>query len=959
MRLARALTAHARILVGVCAVTILVVGLPASAQARAHGTTLVVRVNGLPAGVPARATLTGPHLRRRVTAHKLTLRSVRPGRYRLSLKTVRTQTRVRGRLVRVLAMPGSSVSVTVRRGRTARLSASYASVTRSRLRASTVQIDGAGVLKVTGSPSGAQAVVLARGTQPPRIGAALVVEPSRGAPDGVLGTVTDASRLGDGSLSLKIKPGTLQDAYSEFDAKLSGNLGDLVASGRSSGRARPRVTVPVLDAQFGCDRPSIVPSLVHQIDLSKMHVDAEVEIPSSANGFQGPGVHFLLVGTPSVTLGAQFAGSATCTATATAIAVPFPATPGLVLKIGPKYEVKADGSVKATFTWSPTIAFGFDRFRGGPNQEAKSFHNGGSTNFAGDANLRVSLALRADLSLAGRVGVTGTMGPVVNGHASAQTNPPGRCLTADGDFEASLSAFADAFFKDWTFNLGNFAFGHVQLYRACSASAASGDTGGGAGGSGGNSSDGGSGAGSGGAGCPAGGPSAAGGWAVPVSDRLWTGAVSPCGSTVICANKFDSGSGRGWGELTVIGGDGSPRWSTSSSPDDPYLPNCGAVFFDSAENLYVDGYATSDLSHQLLSYNAQGQLRWSAPSPGGALIADPASIGSVVALATLGTDGNAYFGAAQAGICQLCQAGIEGFAPATGASTVTPIGVSSFLPGRNGPAASLGAYPGHLVLGAAGPSSAGETRYYDYGGRELSHYEPDDVPDQLSPSTVSSYAGLDGLMTQGYDAIQGQCGQGAATVNAAWEVHQTTPSGIRWVYVTPTRVETCDGFPAGPMRVLTLPSGAAVVDADTSTGSVGLDLTGFNATGQPTWSADLRDGTAGNAQSLLGLNVSRSGEVVALVVGGHPCVDDHDFICSFVTLHFFSGTTGAPSRNSIDWEGSSLDVLQGKGNPQARALALGTGELYIDYGDAHLAESVVGVSVPGLQPDLSVGVQHP
>ena len=110
-----------------------------------------------------------------------------------------------------------------------------------------------------------------------------------------------------------------------------------------------------------------------------MHVDAEVEIPSYANGFQGPGVHFLLAGTPNLTFGAEFSGNAKCTASATAVAIPFPAAPGLVLTLGPQYELGADGSVSATFTWSPKIAFAFDRFRGGPNDELKSFHNGGST----------------------------------------------------------------------------------------------------------------------------------------------------------------------------------------------------------------------------------------------------------------------------------------------------------------------------------------------------------------------------------------------------------------------------------------------------------------------------------------------------------------------------------------------------------------------------------------------------
>jgi hypothetical protein len=208
--------------------------------------------------------------------------------------------------------------------------------------------------------------------------------------------------------------------------------------------------------------------------------------------------------------------------------------------------------------------------------------------------------------------------------------------------------------------------------------------------------------------------------------------------------------------------------------------------------------------------------------------------------------------------------------------------------------------------------------YYEYNGHEVAHYEPDDVPASVEAWSPSSYAGRDGLMTQGYVAVDRYCNSAPDTINGSWEVHQTTPAGIRWSYVAPVRTMACP-VNGGPMRVVSLPDGGAVADASGSTSAVGLDLTGFNAAGTIVWTKDLRDATADANQGLLALNVSREGEVVAVITGNHPCIDDHQYRCSFVTLHFYSGATGQPTRSAIDWEGTSIDVINGEGGPMRAA----------------------------------------
>jgi hypothetical protein len=118
-------------------------------------------------------------------------------------------------------------------------SSSVVSVQRT-LRPSTVQPAASSVVGVSGSPYGQTVVVLGRGARVPVVGGALVLEASAKAPVGVLGVVTAVSRLPDG-VRVTTRPGTLEDAYSSFDAHLDGELGQLTQPQISGSRARSDV----------------------------------------------------------------------------------------------------------------------------------------------------------------------------------------------------------------------------------------------------------------------------------------------------------------------------------------------------------------------------------------------------------------------------------------------------------------------------------------------------------------------------------------------------------------------------------------------------------------------------------------------------------------------------------------------------------------------------------------------
>jgi hypothetical protein len=329
--------------------------------------------------------------------------------------------------------------------------------------------------------SGDQTVLrLARGAQVPTNGAAIVIEPSRELPNGLLAVVTGVSRSRSGA-TVTTKPGALEDAYSAFDARINGTLEELaepVAAGtRNTSPAHDAANLGPFNVGFSCDDPSASREITHTVDLKEVSVHAEVTIPSWGNGYSGPGVLFTLGGQPKFDLGVTFKGEETCHAKATA-RIPIPAVPGLVIEIGPDFTISASGSVNADLKWTPWIFYGFSRFRGVPDNDWKTFNNNGSASLTGTSKLTLGLALDAGISLYGRVGINGSLGPEITGVVTARTSPIETCASVSGEFAANLSAYADAFFRDYTFHIASARFGHVDIYSQCATPSGGGPGGG-------------------------------------------------------------------------------------------------------------------------------------------------------------------------------------------------------------------------------------------------------------------------------------------------------------------------------------------------------------------------------------------------------------------------------------------------------------------------------------------------
>ncbi len=396
--------------------------------------------------------------------------------------------------------------------RTIRLGAPV--VVHSRLRATTEKLQPASIEKVTGDPKTSQTIVLRPGTTTPRVGAYVVAPASPTDPGGVLAVVTALTTLPGGAHELTTKPGTLDGAYSAFSANVAGTLGELAGdattaqaaasmSGVHGATARAAVALSTLNAPFHCSDPATQLSVTQHVDLSELHVEAEVNIPAPSNGFYGPSILLNISGQPKLDFSVAFSGYVQCRAEAK-LKIPLADT-GVFLEIGPDFTLNADGKVSATMKWEPWLDYGFARGRGEPSNDWRSFHNDGTTMFSGGADLELDLGLAAALTLGGDVGLEGVAGPVIQGEFVATSASGAGCLTVDAAVHAELEAFAHVFFADYSFQIGAVTFGRFQLYHGCISQGGTGPGGGGGGsgsGSGGSGGSGGGGTGSGGGGEP-------------------------------------------------------------------------------------------------------------------------------------------------------------------------------------------------------------------------------------------------------------------------------------------------------------------------------------------------------------------------------------------------------------------------------------------------------------------------
>lgn len=348
----------------------------------------------------------------------------------------------------------------------------------------TLLLAGDALESVQGDPQGQQIVILSHGSSRHQLGSILSIAGSARFPQGVLGKVVAASTLPGGATQLTLAPVGLSDAYQTVNIATGGSLTD---SGAVVENDQGQVLGPASD--FGALQPhsihfggsgirctgGVTPPIDVNLDLSGLHWDLSFTYPS-------PSIHFLVTGSPTLTVDAGINAAIECHYTLPLhIVVPIPGTP-LQVKISPRIELSTSGSLGFHAKWSPRLTYGFDRGNG-ISQEVHVF-NLGQPDFQWGAQGKGDLFIGpdAELSVGGRVGVSATFGPDL---AVSRENG---CTDAYAGLKVTASAEADIFIARWEFTLWSGYIMGGRFYHNCDSAPAPPSTGPAGGTSGGTSS---------------------------------------------------------------------------------------------------------------------------------------------------------------------------------------------------------------------------------------------------------------------------------------------------------------------------------------------------------------------------------------------------------------------------------------------------------------------------------------
>lgn len=346
------------------------------------------------------------------------------------------------------------------RGRSAVTQAMVAGRTQKAvLRRNADKLTSGQIASVSGNPEGSQTVVLHRKDQLPKVGDVLVADASPNAPQGLLGKVVSVD---PSSLTAVIEPAALSEAYSTLTVSMASTLGQMTQDDDTTSAALAGYPV-----KFKC-RSSINsggarPTLTARLDMSSMRASFDMDLKRKY-------VDLFIKGQPSLEAGLSWEAALQAGCEVRLSAPPIPLGPtGLTLDISAALEasLQSGGAVSLTGTAKARFAVGFT-----VSGSRVTYTRAG--NLAVDwpqlttsAQTTFELSLKDEVALmvAGRVGIFGDFGPVMD--AGITLSGIESCLDVTGALQVGFGLKADLFVTDWKVDLAKAKIGLGHLYKKC------------------------------------------------------------------------------------------------------------------------------------------------------------------------------------------------------------------------------------------------------------------------------------------------------------------------------------------------------------------------------------------------------------------------------------------------------------------------------------------------------------
>lgn len=268
----------------------------------------------------------------------------------------------------------------------------------------------------------------------PRKGEAFVLPPSDFAPEGVLGIVTKIFPDSEPEeVQVETKPASLDEAFSQVKFDIEGRrLSELDAEVSSSS----------VFNQFKCDG------------------SAKFKEPKLASALTGlkPDVHFnlrkktfllALDGEPKATVKTSVHGEGSCEYDGDLkVNIPIHGPTPIFLTFWPAAHADLSGDFKASLSWAPKVRIGMERESSGTSLIAEMKpRRPQPPKIEGEGEAGIFLGVRVGLTVAGRAGLRGTIGPRIDAELSSKGGSP--CVSANASVYSALEAFLNVWVHKW------------------------------------------------------------------------------------------------------------------------------------------------------------------------------------------------------------------------------------------------------------------------------------------------------------------------------------------------------------------------------------------------------------------------------------------------------------------------------------------------------------------------------